>query len=203
MNEIVQPVLDFLHCRTPDAWIEEALKDIPTLLIDHANCERKAASTAITLLQRYPQNHQLLNKMSRLAREELRHFEQVIAIMKKRGIAYLPVSASRYAGELHRLIRPKEPEKLVDTLIVGAVIEARSCERFYALLPHLDQQIADFYGSLLKSESRHFQDYLHLASTLSKQDIGDRVSLFLQQDALLIRSQDDQIRFHSGVTASK
>jgi len=197
---VVQPVLDFLHCRTPDAWIESALQDLPTLLIDHANCEKKAANTALTLMSRYINNYELLNKMSRLAREELRHFEQVIAIMKKRGIKYLPVSASRYASELHKHIRKTEPNKLVDTLIVGAIIEARSCERFYTLLPHLDEDLARFYESLLKSESRHFEDYLALAKKQRVDDADERISFFLSHEKELICSKDDKLRFHSGIS---
>ena len=196
---VVQPVLDFLYCRTPYAWVASALQDLPTLLIDHANCEKKAANTALTLISRYINNYELLNKMSRLAREELRHFEQVIAIMKKRGIKYVPVSASRYAGELHKHIRKQEPNKLVDSLIVGAVIEARSCERFYTLLPHLDEDLAKFYESLLKSESRHFEDYLQLAEKVSRAPIVDRVEFFLGKDKILIESKDLALRFHSGV----
>lgn len=196
---IVQPVIEFLHCRTPDAWIQAAIEDVPTLLIDHANCEKKAANSAMTLMNRYIDHHQLLNKMSRLAREELRHFEQVIAIMKKRGIDYVPVSASRYASELHQHIRRTEPQRLVDTLIVGAIIEARSCERFYSLLPYLDEELAKFYQSLLKSESRHFEDYLTLAEKVSGQDIQDRIDFFLQWDQQLVSTEDDKLRFHSGV----
>ena len=198
---VVQPVLDFLYCRTPDAWIQAAVKDLPTLLIDHANCEKKAANTALTLISRYIGHFELLNKMSRLAREELRHFEQVIAIMKKRGIAYTPVSASRYAGELHQHIGKTEPAKLVDTLIVGAIIEARSCERFYSLLPHLDGDLAAFYESLLKSESRHFEDYLALGKKVARSEIDDRVSAFLNLEKQLVESDDAELRFHSGVPA--
>lgn len=199
MMNYIQPVLDFLYCRTPDEWIEAALQDIPTLLIDHANCERKAANTALTLMQRYPQNLGLVNKMSRLAREELRHFEQVMAIIKKRGIEYRPVSASRYAGEMHKHIRRTEPDKLVDTLIVGAIIEARSCERFYSLLPHLDEDIAKFYASLLKSESRHFTDYISLAERAADENIELHVSAIRDAEVLLIKGGDTETRFHSGV----
>ena len=196
------PVQAFLGCATPDAWINSAIKDLPTLLIDHANCEKKAASTALTLMYRYIDKFELLNKMSRLAREELRHFEQVIAIMKKRGIAYVPVSASRYAAGLHAHVRKSEPGKLIDTLIIGAVIEARSCERFNSLLPHIDTELAKFYESLLKSESRHFQDYLSLAKKNSEEDIEQRVEFFLQKDVELIEGEDTELRFHSGVPAS-
>ena len=198
---VVEPVLNFLQCRTPDAWVKGALQDVPTLLIDHANCEKKAANAALTLMNRYICHHELLNRMSRLAREELRHFEQVIAIMKKRGIQYTPVSASRYAAELHRHIRKTEPGKLIDTLIVGAVIEARSCERFYTFLPHVDEDLAGFYKSLLKSESRHFEDYLILGEEVSTAGISERTGFFLDREKELIQGRDTHIRFHSGVLA--
>lgn len=196
MNDI-QAVLDFLPCRTPQAWIDAAIQDIPTLLVDHANCEKKAASTALGLMYRYTDNFDLLNKMSRLAREELRHFEQVIAIMKKRGIEYRHLTPSRYAGELHKHIRKEEPDRLVDTLIVGAIIEARSCERFYSLIPHLDDDLAKFYESLLKSEARHFEDYLGLAQKVGMQDITSKVNGFLIQENKVFEVEDSEFRFHS------
>jgi len=198
MNKDIQAVLDFLPCCTPPAWIDAALQDIPTLLVDHANCEKKAASTALGLMYRYTDNFELLNKMSRLAREELRHFEQVIAIMKKRGIEYRHLTPSRYAGELHKHIRKQEPGRLVDTLIVSAIIEARSCERFYSLIPYLDEDLAKFYESLLKSEARHFEDYLRLLPLSIAENKRVRVSFFLKKDNNLVLSQDSELRFHSG-----
>ena len=154
---IVQEIEDFLPCKTPDLWVENALANPELLLIDHANCEKKAASTALNLMYRYVDNFDLLNKMSRLAREELRHFEQVIAIMKRRKIEYKQISASRYAVQLRDQVRAGDPDRLVDILIVGAIIEARSCERFARLAPYLDQELEAFYLSLLKSEGRHFR----------------------------------------------
>lgn len=196
----VAPVHEFLNCPTPASWISAAQVNLDTLLIDHANCEKKAASTALNLMYRYIDRFELLNKMSRLAREELRHFEQVIAILKKRGIDYSALSASRYAGGLHAHMRKTEPSRLVDTLIIGAVIEARSCERFYSLIPHLDEELAKFYESLLKSESRHFQDYLTLArQVVDGKDIDERVGFFLEKEAELIEAEDTEFRFHSGV----
>ena len=156
-------IQSFLLCPTPDAWVQCAVENQATLLVDHANCEKKAASTALSLLYRYVEHHKLLDKLSRLAREELRHFEQVIAIMRERGVEYPQLSASRYAGALRLQVRKPEPDRLVDTLLIGAIIEARSCERFAALAPALDDELGEFYRSLLKSEARHFADYLRLA----------------------------------------
>ncbi|MCK9502967.1 MAG: tRNA isopentenyl-2-thiomethyl-A-37 hydroxylase MiaE [Porticoccaceae bacterium] len=189
----------FLACETPALWVEEALRQQSVLLIDHANCEKKAAGTAMSLMYKYINHSDLLNKMSKLAREELRHFEQVLEIMSARNIAYVHVSASRYAAELRKLIRPQEPWKLVDTLIIGAFIEARSCERFAALAPHLDAELAKFYTSLLKSESRHYRDYLSLAKKVAGVDISDRIALVAEAEKRLIESPDDEFRFHSGL----
>lgn len=196
----MQAIYEFLHCETPDAWVQKALQEPEILLIDHANCEKKAASTAMNLMYRYVDDFELLNKMSRLAREELRHFEQVIGIMAARGIAYNPdINASRYAAELRKPIRTYEPAKLVDTLIVGAIIEARSCERFAKIAPSLDDELQHFYESLLKSESRHFLDYLTLAKKVADEDIDERVQLFLEREKGLIESEDPDFRFHSGI----
>jgi len=194
------PVYDFLPCRTPESWLSVAVKSLPLLMIDHANCEKKAAATAMSLMHRYTDNTALLNKMSRLAREELRHFEQVLKLMTNRGIAYESVTASRYAQGLREKVRKKDPHKLVDTLIVGALIEARSCERFAALAPHVDAELSDFYVSLLKSESRHFMDYITLAKSLASADaVADRLSLFSSIEQELIETPDVEVRFHSGV----
>ena len=191
-------IQSFLLCETPKAWLDNALENQALLLIDHANCEKKAASTAMNLLYRYVEHPELLDKMSRLAREELRHFEQVIAIMQERGVVYEQIPAARYASELSKLVRTHEPAKLVDTLIMGAIIEARSCERFAALAPELDQSLQTFYTSLLKSEARHFKDYLKLAQNASNESIDDRVRLFLEKEKQLIQQYDTEFRFHSG-----
>ena len=196
----LSPIRSFLACDTPRAWVECALQQPELLLIDHANCEKKAASTAMNLMYRYVEHHRLLQKLSRLAREELRHFEQVIAIMQARGIRYPQLSASRYAGELRKQVRTHEPGRLVDTLLVGAIIEARSCERFAALVPELDAELAGFYNSLLQSESRHFADYLKLAEEVSSPtEVESRLPDLLHRERELIESPDVEFRFHSGI----
>ena len=192
---------DFLGCRTPQAWIDTALQQQDILLVDHANCEKKAAATALNLLFKYVDRPELLKKLSKLAREELRHFEQVTALMNKRDIEYIPLSSARYAGGLRELMRTHEPARLVDILIIGAFIEARSCERFAALAPHLDDELKVFYESLLASESRHYRDYLTLAGQYAEADISDRVAAFRQRVAELIASADTEFRFHSGLPA--
>ena len=202
MSVDISEILDFLPCETPDGWVGAALAHPEELLIDHANCEKKAAGTALNLMFRYVDKIDLLNKMSRLAREELRHFEQVLAIMKKRGVEYRHISSARYANGLRELARSSDPGKLVDILICGALIEARSCERFARIAPHLDDELKAFYEGLLKSESRHFKDYLSLARSYADEDIAPRVAVFREREKQLIESTDTAFRFHSGPLAA-
>ncbi|KZY99588.1 MULTISPECIES: tRNA-(ms[2]io[6]A)-hydroxylase [Thalassolituus] len=202
LDDVMAEINQFLLCPTPSAWIDVALENQELLLIDHANCEKKAASTAMNLLYRYIDRDDLLKKMSQLAREELLHFEQVVGIMKDRGVSYRHVSSSRYASGLRELVRKGGEDELVDVLICGALIEARSCERFAALVPHLDEALAKFYRSLLRSEGRHYQDYLELARQYAGTDIQWRIDEFREIERELIMSPDPEFRFHSGVPAA-
>ena len=198
---LLREIEAFLPCATPDAWVATARRSDQQsiLLIDHANCEKKAAATALALMHRYTGNTVLLNKMSRLAREELRHFEQVVKLMTRRDIRYRSLSASRYAQGLHKGVRRQDPGRLIDTLIIGALIEARSCERFARLAPELDDELGEFYRSLLKSEARHFGDYLRLAEGLCDQEhLADRLDHFRLLEADLVQGADTEFRFHSG-----
>jgi tRNA-(ms[2]io[6]A)-hydroxylase len=194
----------FFDTPTPEEWIHEAGERLPELLLDHANCELKAASTALGFIYRYPERAALVRRMSRLAREELRHFEQVRKIMEEMSIPFEHVSASRYAGSLRDVVRKNEPERLLDLLLVGALIEARSCERFAALIPHLPGKLGKFYAGLLDSEARHFEHYLELAQSELQldDDVRDhRLDELKALEAKLITTPDEQFRFHSGVPA--
>lgn len=143
-------------------------------------------------------SQELIDKMVMLIKEELHHFYQVLEIMEKRSIPYEPVTASRYAKGLLTHMATHEPQALTDKLIIGAYIEARSCERFAKLAPHMDEDIAKFYISLLRSEARHYQDYLSLAEDIAGKDISQRVAFFGQLEAELISSPDNDFKFHSG-----
>lgn len=190
-----------LTCNTTEGWLNAALNNLDTLLIDHAHCEKKAAYTAMHMIYRYPhlEHYDLMQYMSRLAREEMRHFERVLTLIKKRNMEYRPIPASRYAKGLHQHIRDHEPAYLIDSLIVGAFIEARSYERFTLLAPHLDEELASFYHSLLESEKRHCLGYLDLAEKYAKEDISARISFFAEiEEKLILTSDDSPIRFHSG-----
>ena len=195
----MQQLEEFLPCATPSAWLDWALQNQRLLLIDHANCEKKAASNAMTLMYRHVGHTDLLVKMSQLAREELLHFEQVVDLMSARNIQYERIGASRYAAGLRALMRTDHQGALIDGLLVGAIVEARSCERFAKLAPLLDAELGKFYRSLLRSEARHFRDYLSLAGQYADENINDRLQIFMDAERQLIESPDLEFRFHSGV----
>lgn len=203
IQELIQPVLDFLKCRTPDEWVTTALQFPDIILIDHAANELKAAQSAMTLMAKNPHKLDVLEKMSRLAREELVHFEQVMKILKKRGIKYQALKASPYAAKMAKFVGNTNDEILRDSLIIGAIIEARSCERFEKIAGHLDEELEKFYLSLLKSESRHFTDYLGLAQKYSKEPIDERVEFFLEEERKAIMEPDNLMRLHSGMPVEK
>ena len=198
---VLDEIKAFLGCETPQAWLQHARDpaQLELLLIDHAHCEKKAASTAMTLMFRYVDRPDLLHKMSRLAREELIHFDQVLKLMAQRGFNYAHLTSSGYASEMRAEVRNSEPGRLIDVLIVGAFIEARSCERFALLAPHLDEDLETFYTSLLRSEGRHYQDYLKLATEYAFESIEPRVAKFREIEARFIETPDPLFRFHSGV----
>ncbi len=156
-------------------------------------------SKNIEIKSNSPYAQDLVDKMVLLVKEELHHFYQVVEIIEQRGIAFGFIDSGRYAKELLSHVTTHEPNTLIDKLICGAYIEARSCERFAKLAPFLDEQLNTFYVSLLRSEARHYQDYLTLAEQVAGYDISDRVKHFGMVEAELISSQDEDFKFHSGV----
>ena len=157
-----------LASTTAAHWLERALANVDEILLDHAHCEKKAASTAVSLLFRYPQHTALLDPITELAREELAHFKLVVAHIQQRGGAFERQVPSTYAAELMSAMRPNEPQRAVDMLLCLALIEARSCERMKLLAEHLDDAaLRDLYTSLLASEARHHQSYVDLAATIA------------------------------------
>ncbi|AMG04875.2 tRNA-(ms[2]io[6]A)-hydroxylase [Vibrio mimicus] len=156
-------------------------------------------SKAIIAKSDSPYSQDLIDKMVLLIKEELHHFYQVLEIMQARDVEYESIPASRYAKGLLSHMKTHEPQTLIDKLIVGAYIEARSCERFAKLAPFLDDDMAKFYVSLLRSEARHYQDYLQLAEQIAGHDISERVAYFGKVEAELISSPDNDFKFHSGI----
>lgn len=196
-----------LQASTPNAWVDAAVRRWPELLSDHANCEKKAASSALALMFSYPEDRPLARRLSTLAREELRHFEQVDRLMQQTGTPYLRQTPGRYAAGLRAAMRTHEPYRKLDLLLTGALIEARSCERFERLasLPTgegLPADVAELYAGLRASEARHFELYLDLAARHAQAfELGDlqpRLGELAMIEADLATRPDPQFRFHSG-----
>jgi tRNA-(ms[2]io[6]A)-hydroxylase len=185
---------------TPSRWFEVAAERWRELLVDHANCEKKAASTALSLIFSYPEDMALTDKMSRLAREELRHFEQVQKLMQELHVPFTRMQPSRYADGLRKAIHRAEPARLLDLMLCGALIEARSCERFQGLGPKLSEPLRGFYSGLAVSEARHQSLYLRLAEQRAGAiDWQARLQQLAAIEAELVTSPDPQFRFHSGL----
>jgi tRNA-(ms[2]io[6]A)-hydroxylase len=190
-----------LRAATPGAWIAAACALPEVLLIDHANCEKKAASTALALMFAYAEDLELTDKMSRLAREELRHYEQVAKLIGALKIAPQRLAPGRYAAQLRRLVARSEPRREVDLMICGAFIEARSCERFAALGAAIPKPLDDLFRGLHEAEARHYQLYLDLgkrAAARAGLELGERIAAFAALEAQLITDPDPVFRFHSG-----
>lgn len=194
-----------LASETEQGWVERIGEHLPELLLDHAHCEKKAASTAINLVFRYQNLPELMAPLSALAREELAHFELMLDLLQRRGHPFGPLAPSPYAGELSRAIRPDEPDRLLDTLIVCALIEARSCERMRLLSERLeDRELAGLYGGLLASEARHHTTYLDLArrvksrwGSFSAKAIAERLEALATHEASVIERMPREARMHS------
>jgi tRNA 2-(methylsulfanyl)-N6-isopentenyladenosine37 hydroxylase len=152
--------IKWLAAPTSAAWLEQAIARPDLLLIDHAHCERKAAGVALQLMFRYPGDAALAEVLSPLAREELEHFELVLGLMGRRGIALRPLAAPAYGAELAKAVRREEPSRMLDSFLVAGLIEARSHERMALLAEHLpDAELRGLYRELLASEARHFGLY--------------------------------------------
>ena len=190
-----------LRVPTPPAWVAAAVLNRELLLVDHANCEKKAASTALALMFAYAEDLDLAERMSRLAREELRHYEQVVRLIRALGMTPRRLSPGRYAGGLRRLVAAAEPQREVDLMVCGAFIEARSCERFGALGAAIGAPLADLFSGLHAAEARHFRTYLELARRAAARagiDVATRIETFAAEEAQLVTAPDGEFRFHSG-----
>jgi tRNA 2-(methylsulfanyl)-N6-isopentenyladenosine37 hydroxylase len=187
-----------LLAATPPAWVEAASVRWRELLVDHANCEKKAASTAVALIFAYPEDSALTLALSRLAREELRHFEQVQKWMLTLGVPFERQHPGRYASGLRARLRTSDPGRKLDLLLAGALIEARSAERFELLSGRLEEPLAGFYAQLQRSEARHFELYLDLARTTAPQEWDLRLRQIAAREAQLATEPDELFRFHSG-----
>lgn len=193
-----------LHLAAPTRadWLPQALAALPAILVDHAHCEKKAASTAMNLIFRYVDQPDLVAALSPLAREELEHFEQVLALLPARGLALQRLEPAPYAGRLHAAVRKDEPQRLLDTLLCCALIEARSCERMKILADGLaaagEGELAAFYRSLLASEARHFSTYTDLAAArFGRAETMARLDALAAHEAAVLATPGPEPRLHA------
>jgi tRNA-(ms[2]io[6]A)-hydroxylase len=195
-------VTAILATATPEGWLEVAALRWRELLVDHANCEKKAASTALALMFAYPEDGELARQLSRLAREELRHFELVERLMRQLEVVHVRQKPGRYATGLRAALRQHEPQRKLDLLLCGALIEARSCERFRRLAGRLPGAVDTLYASLVDSEARHEALYLRLAErhagTIGDAGWRDRLVQLAIVEGALATEPDALFRFHSG-----
>jgi tRNA 2-(methylsulfanyl)-N6-isopentenyladenosine37 hydroxylase len=190
-----------LRVATPEDWINHACASSDVLLVDHANCEKKAASTALALMFAYAEDLELAGNLSRLAREELRHYEQVAKLITALKIVPQRLAPGRYAERLRKLVAKTEPQRELDLMICGAFIEARSCERFAALSRAVGVPLRGLFESLHEAEARHYELYLSFAQRAARRaglPLEKRVGMFAALEAQLITEPDPVFRFHSG-----
>ena len=192
-----------LHLKSESAarWLEQVDQHLDEILIDHAHCERKAASMAMNFINAYAENRDLCREMKRIVEEELEHFEMVLDILEKRGIAFRRLPPGPYGKELNELVRSQEPDRAVDRLLVASLIEARSCERFSLLAEHVrpsEPELADFYAGLFESEARHHTTYVRLAEAFAPRDVvRERLNQLSACEAEIIAAGSRLPRMHS------
>lgn len=188
-----------LQSTSPDRWLQQVAQNLNEVLVDHAHCEQKAASTAMDLMFDYVEDEELCNEMMEIVREELEHFQLVRSLLKQRGIRFSRLKPGTYGRKLKELVRRQEPHRAVDRLLVAAMIEARSCERFVLLRDHLpDQQLSEFYGSLYESEARHHSTYVRLAKHFASDEIiNARLDELAVLEAQIINEGCELPRVHS------
>nr|WP_242040522.1 tRNA isopentenyl-2-thiomethyl-A-37 hydroxylase MiaE [Coleofasciculus sp. FACHB-1120] len=193
------PVIIALKQASSIAWVNQAIANTDTLLLDHSHCERKAAGVALNLMFRYPSYTQLVRQLTKIAREELEHFELVNQWLERRDIPLAALSAPPYGAGMKAQIRAKEPDRLLDSLLVSGLIEARSHERLGLLATHLpDPELAQFYGSLMASEARHYGVYWLLADTYFERGVvNQRLEELAVVESQLLEMLHPEPRIHS------
>jgi tRNA-(ms[2]io[6]A)-hydroxylase len=188
-----------LKTSTAPRWLAEVENHLDELLLDHAHCEKKAAGTAMNLIFAYVDKVELVKPLSDIVIEELEHFRLVIDLLEARGIRFRRLQPSSYGARLNELVRKQEPGKAIDRLLVAALIEARSCERFALLKDRLqDRELANFYQSLFESEARHHSSYVQMARLFaSEEEIRARLEELASAEAAIIDQGDELPRMHS------
>ena len=175
--------------KVPDSWLPKIRSNLPAVLIDHAHLERKAATAALNL-EKYVELHDRVSELNAIAIEELQHFELVLRLLKERGIPFSGPVTSPWISTMMSQVRKGRKQQVIDHLVVCALIEGRSCEKFQFLaegVRDLDPGLADFYASLVESEGNHYATYLIMARHIDLDETERRLDYFLDLDAQLIR----------------
>lgn len=188
-----------LQSASQTRWLQQVDAHLDEILIDHAHCEHKAAATAMSLLGAYVDRPELTREMTVIIQEELEHFHQVLDLLQRRGIPFRKLRPGDYGRRLQSLIRPNEPFRAVDRLLIAGLIEARSCERFKLLKEHVaDRQLAEFYGALFESEARHHTTYVRLAKLFQDpESVRCRLDELAAAEAHVIEAGNPLPRMHS------
>jgi len=176
--------------KIPDSWLPKIRANLPAVLVDHAHLERKAATTALNL-EKYVELYDQVSELNAIAIEELQHFELVLQLLKERGVPFTSPQKSPWISRMMGEVRKGRREQVIDHLVVCALIEGRSCEKFQILaegVRDLDAPLADFYGSLVESEGNHYATYLIMARHIDLAETERRLDFFLNLDAELIRT---------------
>ncbi|PLX28919.1 MAG: tRNA 2-methylthio-N6-isopentenyl adenosine(37) hydroxylase MiaE [Ignavibacteria bacterium] len=187
-----------LRCDSNPEWAPAAAADLETLLSDHVHAEKKAAVTAISLINRYPERTLLVDHMIAHAQEELEHFSLVMGQLKLRGWTLRHDTADPYVNKLLSHARTSEPGRLLDSLIVAALIEARSCERFQLLIAELPEgELRDLFESLMPTEAHHYTMFMNLAREYySNDEVDQRFAEMAEFEADIVRSLPNEPRMH-------
>lgn len=181
-----------LNLPTDPRWINIAEMNIEDILVDHAYCEQKAASSCISLIVQYPERSELLDVLTPVVAEEWSHFEQVIEQLKKRGYPLGQMRKDEYVIALGQILKKggSREQQLVEKLLMNALIEARSCERFKLLWKNIpDEELQQFYYELMVSEAGHYHNFIELAKTYLPEDyVNQRWKEFLRAEAEIMRT---------------
>ncbi len=193
------PIISVLKQPTSSAWVEQAITNLDTILLDHSQCERKAAGAAINMMFRYPSNAKMVRQLTAIAREELEHFELVNQWLDRRQIPLRPLQPPPYGAGLKAQVRPQEPNRFLDSLLATGLIEARSHERLGLLAANCPEpELAKFFHSLMASEARHYGAYWVLADTYFDRDVVmSRLDELAVVESELLATLHPQPRIHS------
>lgn len=199
METLAPKPIKFLQQPTSMGWVEQAIANLDTVLLDHSHCERKAAGVALNLMFRYPSSAKLVRTLTAIAQEELEHFELVNQWLDRRGIALAPLAPPPYGGGLRAHIRAQEPHRMLDSLLISGLIEARSHERLGLLAAHCpDPELAQFYRGLMASEARHYGMYWTLATTYFERPVVEqRLEELAIAESQLLSTLHPNPRIHS------